>query len=48
LREAARKENDAIIIANLHAGRQRIVDMKAAALAKGEPWPPDPYPPEGI
>jgi phage terminase small subunit len=40
-RETARKENDAMIIANLHAGRQRVVDAKKAALAKGEPWPPE-------
>ena len=28
----------AIIIANLNAGRQRIVDEKKATLARGEPW----------
>ena len=47
-REAARKAEDAMIVANLHAGRQRIVDLKAAALARGEPWPPEKWPPEGL
>ena len=28
----------AIIIANLNAGRQRVVDEKKATLARGEPW----------
>ena len=47
-REAARKAEDAMIVANLHKGRQRIVDMKAAALARGKPWPPEKWPPEGL
>ena len=32
-------DDAAIIIANLHAGRQRVADAKAKALANGEPWP---------
>jgi uncharacterized protein YeaC (DUF1315 family) len=44
MREAARKANDAMIIANLHKGRQRIVEFKAATLARGEPWPPEKWP----
>ena len=38
-RETAREETNAMIIANLHAGRQRVADAKAKALANGEPWP---------
>ena len=37
-RETAREDTAAIVIANLHAGRQRVVDAKAKALANGEPW----------
>ena len=32
------EDTAAIVIANLHAGRQRVVDAKAKALANGEPW----------
>ena len=31
-------DNQAIVIRNLHAGRKRVADAKAEALANGEPW----------
>jgi hypothetical protein len=37
-RESSGDAVAAVIIANLHAGRQRLVDEKKAALARGETW----------
>ena len=37
-RQSAKEDEAAMVIAKLHAGRQRVVDAKAAALAKGLPW----------